>query len=114
MSERFIFHKTTSGVQLHDGDKAMTELEAEKILNDLWNTCKEQADRLKELLAKVKILEGKADAEPFLVTKRDLEMQAKGIEDFIEPMANRSVHDEIVYDLGLGHAFNLRKQASEL
>jgi len=35
MSERFNYYKTESGVQLHDGDKAMTALEVNQAKRDL-------------------------------------------------------------------------------
>ena len=53
MSERFIFHKTEAGIQLHDGDEVM---ERSKVLNDLWDSYKERGERIAELEAANKSL----------------------------------------------------------
>jgi len=44
--------------------------------------------------------------------ERDLEQQAKGIEDFVEPYANRAT--ALIYDRGIQSAISLRNQAKEL
>jgi predicted peroxiredoxin len=53
------------------------------------------------------------DAREFLA-KHNLEQQAKGIEDFIEPYATRGSFGQVVYDSGLKKAFTLRNQAKQL
>jgi hypothetical protein len=45
------------------------------------------------------------------LAKRELEQQAKGIEDFVEPYATMGGSGQVVYDSGLNKAFTLRKQA---
>jgi DNA-binding NtrC family response regulator len=53
MSERFAFYNTKLnsqiGRKLHDGDDAMDETEAERVLNDLWNSYKDSIERIAEL-----------------------------------------------------------------
>ena len=53
MSERFAFYNTKVGSQigrkLHDGDDAMDEAEAERVLNDLWNSYKDSIERIAAL-----------------------------------------------------------------
>jgi hypothetical protein len=49
-----------------------------------------------------------------LLVAHNLEQQAKGIEDFIEPYATRGSFGQVVYDSGLKKAFTLRNQAKQL
>tara|TARA_R110000851_G_scaffold313118_1_gene474598 strand:+ start:555 stop:764 length:210 start_codon:yes stop_codon:yes gene_type:complete len=49
MSQRFVFYRTDRGSQLHNGDDAMTESQAEVVLNDLWDSHKDALEKIEAL-----------------------------------------------------------------